>query len=163
MLKIISAEKYKEKTFSCLKKEKNIKKIVNEFWERYNKKINTFILNDFYDEKKDIYVVSSSFDFIIDEYFKNFSNITLICTKYDIKAKRIIGKVCQGKEKLKKLVALNEKNNIEEFYSNSLNDINIIQKSKKAFWIKENKKHLWTNKDIYDKKNKKVAFILFLL
>lgn len=163
VLKIISAEKYKEKIFSCLKKEKNIKKIVNEFWESYNKKINTFILNDFYDEQRDIYVVSSSFDFILDEYFKNFSNITLICTKYDIKAKRIIGKVCQGKEKLKKLMLLNEKNSIEEFYSNSLNDINIIQKLKKAFWIKKNKKHLWSNKDINDKKNKKVAFTLFLL
>lgn len=163
LLKIINVKTYKEKIFSYLRLFDDVNCLVDEFWKVHNKKINKFFLDDVSKKDNKIYVVSASLEFLLNGYLKQFSNVNLVATNYNLKTYKIDGENCCGKEKINKLNKCDKKIKIENFYSNSSHDIYLVQKAKHAYLVDRGNVEPWNEKKLKTKKNRKIAFTLFLI
>lgn len=163
LFRIIDVKTYKEKFFSYLRLFDNIDSLVDEFWKNYNKKINQFFLDDVLKNDAKIYVVSASFDFLLNGYLKQFSNVNLIATNYNLNTYKIEGENCRGKEKINRLNKCDKKIKVEKFYSDSFHDIYLAQKAKQAYLVDKGNVEPWNEQKLESKKNRKTAFVLFLI
>ena len=162
LFRIIDVKTYKEKFFSYLKLFDNINLLVDDFWEIYEKKINSFFLDDVSKKNSKIYVVSASFEFLLNGYLKRFSKVNLVATKYDLNTYKIDGENCRGEEKIRRLNKMDEQLKIEKFYSDSSYDVSLVQRAEHAYLVDKSKIEVWDDKKIENKKNMRNAFILFL-
>ena len=160
-LKIINIKKYEEKFFSFLKLFSNVNILTDEFWQ-HNNKINNFFLEDISIQNIKIYVVSNSPEFLLNSYLKQFSNVYLIAPKYNLSTYKIEGVDCWEKEKTRRLFN-NNKITIEKFYSNSFGDVSLTQKAKSVYFVNNGKLELCNEKKIDNIRNRKSAFVIFLL
>ena len=136
-LKIVSTKKFKEVYFSFIKEIGNLNEFVKEFWETKKEKINNFFLENISENKK-IYVISASPEFLLEPYISKFKNIKLIATKVN-KNGKIEGENCKGKEKVKLLNKAEKDYIIENFYTDSLVDMPLIEISKNAYLVNKGK------------------------
>ena len=139
-LKIIDKLKFKEKFFSFLKYIKNIDNLVQLFWERNNKKIKPWFINDNSSNK---IIISASPEFLLRYIINEINVIDIIGTKVNKHTGKFESKNCYGKEKVKRL---NEKYSeclIEKFFSDSKSDKYLAQISKTSFLVKKDVVKRW--------------------
>ena len=153
-LKLVSLERFKEIYFSFTKEIKNLDKFVNDFWKEKESKINYFFIENV-KNTEEIYVISASPEFLLKPYISQFKNVKLIATKFDENGK-IIGKNCKGEQKVKLLQKQAKDIIIENFYTDSLNDLPLVNISKKSYLVHNKKVEDWNTEKIKKKKiNKK--------
>ncbi len=132
-LKIVSAETFKTKAFSVLKRI-DAEKIAQEFWDEY--KDEHFPYYDGNLQEDDV-ICSASPEFLVKAFFDKVNpTATVIATKCDIATGETEGKNCKGEEKVARLNALGF-TEFENVYSDSLTDIPILKMGKNSYLIKK--------------------------
>ena len=144
-LGIIKKKKFKEVYFSFIKEIKDLEQFVEEFWKEKEHKINQFFLDNV-TQKEDIYVISASPEFLLRPYVSKLKNVKLIGTRISKDAK-LTGENCKGKEKINRLKEVEKDFVIENFYTDSIVDLPLVEISKTSYLVCDGKVEKW-NKQI---------------
>lgn len=155
---IVSTKKFKEEYFKFIKDINNLEDFVNDFWKIKMVKTNKLVLKTFKMFQKNI-VISASPEFLLKPFVKKFNNVELIATKFD-KNGKILGENCKGQEKVKRLGKY-KKINIENFYTDSIDDMPLISLAKNSFYVKKGKVKKWNTNELKKEKNRKKSICLF--
>lgn len=130
--KILSKKKTKECLFFFVPLHKNIDKIVDKFWEKHANGIKKWYAEQRTD--KDV-IVSASLSFILKPIMETLNIKYWVATNYDTKSGKIVGENCYGEQKIIEFSKLFEVEKLDSFYSDSLSDLPIMKKAKKAYLV----------------------------
>lgn len=132
-LHLVEKEELKQAFFYPIIKNKNLDKILNDFWNKNDSKIKKFFKN----EKGNKIIISASPEFLIKPIAKKYK-CYLIATKFNLETGEIIGKNCLGEEKVYRLKSYfrNKRFEILKFYSDSDKDMPLTRISQKSFKVK---------------------------
>lgn len=126
------------------------KKAVAKFWDKYEKDVHPW----FNERKRYSVVISASPDFLLEEIGKRLGFDELIATRHSTKTGIIVGKNCRGKEKVRRLFEIFDKNdiNIIDVYSDSLKyDKHIFALATgKCFHIVDGEKNEFKYSEVYN-------------
>ena len=140
-LKVINKERYKEFFFSFLNGIKNIDDEIKKFWEKNEKKIKNWYLNQ--KNEKDV-VISASPEWLLKPITDKLE-INLIATKVDKRIGKFNSLNCYGNEKVKRFKEKFPNGEIENFYSDHYSDTPMFLISKNAWIVKGEKIEKWTD------------------
>lgn len=131
--KCTTFEKLKSKIFSFLSDIDNLDEYLDAFVDSHLHK-----MKDFYNDirKDDDLIISASIELWLDKFCERLNIKNHIATRYDLKNKRIIGKNCSKEEKLVRMYELYPNAKIEVSYSDSKNDIPLLEEAKEAYVVK---------------------------
>ena len=150
VLKIISLEKLKE-NFLCFLNGENtgeLKKLIREFWEKKESKINLWVKDEILKNKKEteiLVAISASPTFLIIDRLRLMGFDVVIGTDFLFESTKfhshITSKNCKNYEKVKRLDKWAEDNNIQydivNFYSDSIADKPLFDLAEHKYWIKK--------------------------
>lgn len=126
----------KSEIFSFVKHIKNLDEYMNDYVLKHQKDIKKFYL----EQKKDNdVVISASFDFIVRPFCEVLGIKYIICTEFDVKKGKIIGKNCKGKEKIVRFKKIFKNPKVDNAYSDSLSDIPMFEIAKQGYVVKGDK------------------------
>lgn len=109
--------------------------LIPEFWDKNLKKIKGFYLHQ---KKDDDIIISASWKLLIDEACRRLNIKQVIASEIDIETGKVL-QLCFHERKVK-LFCENLKNaEIDEFYTDSLNDKPMFGLSKRVFIVKGNR------------------------
>ena len=150
VLKIISLEKLKENFLRFLNGENTgeLKKLIREFWEKKESKINLWVKDEILKNKKEteiLVAISASPTFLIIDRLRLMGFDVVIGTDFLFESTKfhshITSKNCKNYEKVKRLDKWAEDNNIQydivNFYSDSIADKPLFDLSENKYWIKK--------------------------
>ncbi len=136
LISVDELERYVAKyAMSVINEVGDIEQISKDFLEKYFNKIKSF----YFSQKSDNdLILSANADFLIKGFSQKLGGIKYICSEVDLKTGEI-KQLCfrENKTVLFKKKYPDEK--ISEFYTDSLNDMPIIEMSEKAFLVRGNK------------------------
>lgn len=115
-----------------LKNSDGIEKIVSQFWSENSKKLKQEILALL---DNDSIIISASPRFLFDGIADKTGVQNIVCTEIDKKTQEIKF-LCYGKNKVTVFDTLYPNAVIDEFYTDSVNDMPMIKKAKKAYMVK---------------------------
>lgn len=138
---LISTKKFKETFFLFVKEFNNLEEMIEEFWQKNEFKIKKFFLDNI-QKNEENYVISASPEFLLKPYISKFENVKLIATKFDENGK-IIGENCKGEEKVKLLKKAERNFEINNFYTDSLADLPLVNIAKNSFYVHRNNVERW--------------------
>lgn len=149
---LISSKKIKEILFLPIN-NLNIKDLndkVSKFWKKKNNRIYEFMKKQIEKDKNEcdyLICISASPSFLINNIIYKLKFNKLIATEFikdknnDRYISKIQGKNCKGKEKLNRLLLWAEENNlhisIKKAYTDSKNDLPLLNESEKKYFIKK--------------------------
>ena len=150
VLKIINLEKLKENFLRFLDGENTgeLKKLIREFWEKTESKINLWVKDEILKNKKEteiLVAISASPTFLIIDRLRLMGFDVVIGTDFLFESTKfhshITSKNCKNYEKVKRLDKWAEDNNIQydivNFYSDSIADKPLFDLSENKYWIKK--------------------------
>lgn len=150
VLKIINLEKLKENFLRFLDGENTgeLKKLIREFWEKKESKINLWVKDEILKNKKEteiLVAISASPTFLIIDRLRLMGFDVVIGTDFLFESTKfhshIISKNCKNYEKVKRLDKWAEDNNIQydivNFYSDSIADKPLFDLAEHKYWIKK--------------------------
>ncbi len=129
---MLIAEKYAVKFFDEVK---NVQELVKSFWDKNQKKIKAFYLAS---QKEDDVVVSASVGFLLEEICRRIGISRCICTQVDIPTGRL-ETLCFRQNKPGLFAEAFPDAHIENFFSDSMNDIPMMRIADNAFLVKGEK------------------------
>ena len=135
-------EEMKEILFSPLLSFDNKEEIIKEFWDKNEKDIKEFYLNQ---RKDDDLIISASPTFLIKEICDRL-NIKYMASPLNIDTMKFEGRNCYGEEKVKRFKEVYNED-IDEFYSDSLSDKYLAHISKKAYLVDKDRIIDWPKRD----------------
>lgn len=157
VFRIFDAAKAKENFISFIDgiEEKNMKKLVEEFYE---KKLSKIFYKDAIDTMKKlkkqgckIYLISASAEFYLNELYKIKEVDRIIGTRFTCEngkyRRKIVGQNCKGEEKVKRLMYVLKQENIEVdfensyMFSDSLSDMPLFELVGNPYLINYRKSH----------------------
>lgn len=150
VLKIINLEKLKENFLRFLNGENTgeLKKLIREFWEKKESKINPWVKDEILKNKKEteiLVAISASPTFLIIDRLRLMGFDVVIGTDFLFESTKfhshITSKNCKNYEKVRRLDKWAEDNNIQydivNFYSDSIADKPLFDLSENKYWIKK--------------------------
>ena len=150
VLKIINLEKLKENFLRFLDGENTgeLKKLIREFWEKKESKINLWVKDEILKNKKEteiLVAISASPTFLIIDRLRLMGFDVVIGTDFLFESTKfhshITSKNCKNYEKVKRLDKWAEDNNIQydivNFYSDSIADKPLFDLAEHKYWIKK--------------------------
>jgi len=132
--KISEAEFY-NRIYLVIKGVKDIKKVVNKFWSKRKKKLLPWY---FKQQREDDVIVTGTPDFLVEDIFKEINIKHYIASSFDVKNHKYVGDI--NVEEIKPINFLKQyrKEDIDNFYTDSMRDLPMIKLAKKAFIIDKN-------------------------
>ena len=150
VLKIINLEKLKENFLRFLNGENTgeLKKLIREFWEKKESKINPWVKDEILKNKKEteiLVAISASPTFLIIDRLRLMGFDVVIGTDFLFESTKfhshITSKNCKNYEKVRRLDNWAEDNNIQydivNFYSDSIADKPLFDLAEHKYWIKK--------------------------
>ena len=136
-LKIGTKEQAKNVIFSFLKDVEDVDAFVEEFWKKHEHKMKKFWIEK-KDHSKDI-IISASGYFWLKPIADKYKVKDLIATNIDPKTGEVIGANCHGKQKVKLFYNNYPKDIVNTMYTDSVNDLPLIEEAKKGYLVKKDK------------------------
>ncbi|MBR3994745.1 MAG: HAD-IB family phosphatase [Clostridia bacterium] len=134
---------FKEKIFQSFQPKIDSEKYLSEFWKTNVKKIKKFYLDT---QREDDIIISASPYFIVKPCIDMLGIKYLYASNVDEKTGKYDGINCHGEEKVRRFEEAGFcRNDIEEFYSDSLSDSPLAEISKKAFVVSGEKLTPWND------------------
>ncbi len=131
LIKIYKKEKLKSVFLSFIKYFPDSKELANDFWEFKQYKLKDFYLKQ---RRSSDIVVSASPELLLQPVAKKYK-FKLIGTKIDSKSGAIIGKNCQGLEKVKRLKD-SKITKCKNYYTDSLSDLSLKEIADNFYIVK---------------------------
>lgn len=144
-LKLIKKNKFKEVYFSFLKYFDNIDDVVKSFWE-----INMLKITDWYKNKSkntDV-IISASPLFLLKPLEKKLNISKVIATNFDKKTGKILDDNCYGINKIAFFEKYYKLEQINEFYTDSLSDIPMLEVAKNGYLVNNKKNEIKNYKEV---------------
>lgn len=133
VLNIVEKKEFKSRLFKFFTMLPDAKRAVSEFWDENLRDIKQFYLKN---QKNDDIIISASPRIILEEACNRLGISRLICTETDFNTGRIIGENCYGEEKVFRFEKAGfKKEDIDEFYSDSLSDSPVARLAKRAYLV----------------------------
>ena len=129
----------KERFYSFLKYIPDIDLEIKMFWESRMGGIKKWYLEK---KKEDDLVISASPEFIVGEACSRLG-IEYMASRVDKKTGKYSGENCHGEEKVRRFYEAYPEGEIEEFYSDSLNDTPLAKIARKAYLVDKNEIKKW--------------------
>ena len=129
---ISKGEKYMEKFLSCLSSPDLM---IKEFWNKHQHKIKDFYLKI---KQPDDIIISASSSIILEEICKRLGIKHLLASSIDFENHKI-KYLCYGENKVSLFKKFFPDAVIDNFYSDSLNDLPMMKLAKKSYIVKGNK------------------------
>ncbi len=139
IFKIGTKTDFKEKMYRFLK-YCNIKKDVNDFWNKNQNKIKKFYINQ---KNDDDVIISASPKFLLEPMCKKLGIKYLIASEVSTENYKYSGINCHGKEKVRRFYEVFPNSQIHNFYSDSYSDTPLANLADKAFMVKKNNIFDW--------------------
>lgn len=160
-----SKEEFKEAYFSFLKEFNDISVIVNEFWKKNKHKLKKFYLKR--NHNNDV-IISASPQFLLEPICNELKIKKLLATEVNQTNGQFQGPNCYGIQKVKRYRKEYKNTIINEFYTDSLSDLPMINISEKSYIVKKDKiidyaNYKMSKKEKIIKKFMSKEFILFLI
>ena len=137
LFKLIKKEEFKSKIFSFVKYVDDMDAFLDEFWKKHEHK-----MKDFWTSKKshknDI-IISASCIFWLRPIAEKYKVKDLFGTEIDMKTGKVIGDNCHGKQKVKVFYDRYPDAKIVKMYTDSINDLPLIEESEEGILVKKNK------------------------
>jgi len=144
-LKLIDKTEMKRYFYSYLKGVKNIDDKLENFWDEKIADINSWYKDL---QKEDDVIVSASAYFMVEPACRRLNINHLIASEVDRYSGEVLSKNCSEEEKLNRFIQAGYKTEeIENFYSDSNNDVYLAREAKKAYKVKSGKIEDWNIKD----------------
>lgn len=137
LLKLRSKVEMKNKLFAFVKHFSNIDEFVDEFWEKHHHKIKDFWIKK-KTHKNDI-IISASGRFWLEPIAKEYKVKDLFATDIDPHTGEVKGNNCHGNEKVRIFREKYPKAEIMKMYTDSKNDLPLIEVAKEGILVKRNK------------------------
>lgn len=137
IFKLCSKEEMKTKLFSYFQDIDDIDSFVKEFWEKHECKLKEFWTSK-KSHKNDI-IISASCTFWLKPIADKYKVCDLFGTDIDIKTGKIKGNNCHGKNKVAMFYKKYPKAIIQSMYTDSVNDLPLIEEAKEGYLVKKNK------------------------
>lgn len=134
--KIISKKRTKELLFFFVPWHKNIDSIIDKFWNKHQKKIYGWYIEQ---KNDDDIIISASLDFILQPIMTRLNIKNWISTKYDLKSGKIIGENCYNEEKLTQFYLKFNNVKLNSFYSDSMSDLPMFKAAQNAYLVTHKK------------------------
>ena len=134
--KIKTKEEFKQKFFSFLCEINNVDDIVTLFWKKHEKKIKYFYLNK--NHSNDVIISASPF-FLLNPICEKLKIKKLIASNFNKNNGTLSGKNCYGINKVDRFREIFGNISIENFYTDSLSDLPLIQIANNSYIVKKNK------------------------
>lgn len=132
---------FKEKIYESFIPKIDLESYLEKFWDKNMRKIKKFYLDT---QKDDDIIISASPYFLLKPCIDRLSIKYLYASNVDAKTGKYDGINCHGEEKVRRFEAAGfSKNDMEEFYSDSLSDTPLAKISKKAFMVRGEKLIPW--------------------
>lgn len=122
-----------------LSRIKNPKQLIVEFWDKNEHKIKSFY---FEQKRDDDVIISASCDVLLKEICKRLDIKNLIASEIDFD-KMKVKNLCYGENKVRIFNKLYPDAVIDEFYTDSKNDLPMAKIAKKAFFVKGRRITQW--------------------
>jgi len=127
-------KEFKEMFFIFLNGLENIDEMIFNFWIRNETKIKKFYLDN---KKENDLVISASPYFLLENICKKIGIKDLIATDMDKFTGKITGENCYGEEKVVRFRQKYKNKKINNFYTDSLSDLPLINIAKKSYIVKK--------------------------
>lgn len=137
LLKLRTKEEVKSKLFSFLQEFPDTDEFVREFWQCHEKKIKQFWKKK-KTHRRDI-IISASGYFWLKPFADKYNVKDLFATDINHKTGEVSGNNCHGKEKVKLFYDKYPNAEIKKMYTDSINDLPLIEEAKEGFLVKRNK------------------------
>lgn len=137
LLKLRTKEEVKSKLFSFLQEFPDTDEFVREFWQCHEKKIKQFWKKK-KTHRRDI-IISASGYFWLKPFADKYNVKDLLATDINPKTGEVSGNNCHGKEKVKLFYDKYPNAEIKKMYTDSINDLPLIEEAKEGFLVKRNK------------------------
>lgn len=137
LLKLRTKEEVKSKLFSFLQEFPDTDEFVREFWQCHEKKIKQFWKKK-KTHRRDI-IISASGYFWLKPFADKYNVKDLFATDINPKTGEVSGNNCHGKEKVKLFYDKYPNAEIKKMYTDSINDLPLIEEAKEGFLVKRNK------------------------
>ncbi len=137
LLKLRTKEDVKSKLFSFLQEFPDTDEFVREFWQCHEKKIKQFWKKK-KTHRRDI-IISASGYFWLKPFADKYNVKDLFGTDINPKTGEVSGNNCHGKEKVKLFYDKYPNAEIKKMYTDSINDLPLIEEAKEGFLVKRNK------------------------
>lgn len=125
------AEKYAQRYVSQLK---NIDFLIKDFWDRNQHKIKSYYLAQ---SKEDDVIISASIDFLLEELFSRIGIKNYIATQVD-KSTGEVRQICYRKNKADLFREQYPDAVVQNFYTDSKNDVAMMGLAKHTYFVKGN-------------------------
>jgi HAD superfamily phosphoserine phosphatase-like hydrolase len=135
----IDKKVFKERFFSFLRYVPNIDDAVAAFWSKHEQKIKSWYLKQ---KQSSVVIVSASPEFLLKPVCDRLG-VKLIASRVDKKTGIFIGRNCHGEEKAMRLEMEIVSLDVTSFYSDSLADAPLAEKTDNAFIVRGDKIIPW--------------------
>lgn len=123
-----------------LSRIENPKQLIVDFWDKNEHKIKSFYMKQ---KREDDVVISASCDILLKEICQRLGIKNLIASEIDFDNMRVKN-LCYGENKVKIFKSRYPDAEIDEFYTDSKNDLPMANIAKKAYFVKGNKIIPWS-------------------
>ena len=130
----------KQVFFGFVKKIPDIDREVSVFWDKKQKKIYGWYLEQ---KRADDVIISASPEFLLGEICRRLELAPPIGSPVDKKTGEFCGKNCHDTEKAVRFHASHGQAEIEEFYSDSRSDTPMAELAKRAFFVSKHRPEPW--------------------
>ena len=113
----------------------NPKDYIKQFWDKYEYKIKDFYIKQ---KRPDDVIISAGLEDFLEEICKRLDIKNLIATTADYEKKKIT-RICHSKNKVEIFRQIYGDAIIDEFYTDSKNDMPMVEIANKAYFVKKNK------------------------
>lgn len=137
---MIEKTSFKEQFFIFLKMIPDVKKTVNDFWNKYETKIRDWYKKQ---QKEDDVIISASPYFLLSNICTRLGIKNLIASNVDCKTGEFSGKNCYGMEKVFRFKEMFPDTIINNFYSDSYSDEPMATISENAYIVSKYKISQW--------------------
>ncbi|MBR0138510.1 MAG: HAD-IB family phosphatase [Erysipelotrichaceae bacterium] len=130
--------------YSYLKGVKDIDGEVERFWDK-----NIHLIKDFYKEnhQDDDLIISASATFLISAACRRLGITNILASDVDQYTGKVLSPNCHGQEKVERMQQAGYSLDIQQFYSDSLNDTPLAKLARESYLVKGNKIVPWPNYD----------------
>lgn len=139
-LKLMPKTAFKEKFYSCFKLIKDIDKEVNAFWDKNEKGIKKWYIEN---QKENDIIISASPEFLLKPICQRINIKYLMASKVDKKTGKYDGENCYGEEKVIRLKEIFPEVQINEFYSDSFSDQPLASLAKNSYLVVGDNLYKW--------------------
>jgi len=123
-------------TSLIVKDQNQLDLYIKEFWDLNRKKLKPEFLRKL---KRNDVIITASPSLLMDGIKEQLKGVKIIASEFNLETNQF-DFLCLGENKVKKFESIyGKRKKIKEFYTDSLNDLPMVKKAKKAYMVKNNK------------------------